>query len=122
MVGITLAVHALVSLLLLTSAVAHCLPRISHHQVAADLHHHGGGHEHADHGSATPDPQDRLDDCCGVLCRAAAGHVFAPAPDLARVAPLAYAIQAAPQPDERPIFTSRWSLLPLGSRAPPIAA
>jgi hypothetical protein len=126
-VGAALAIHALVSLILLSSAVAHCLPRISHyqvdshHEVDAGLHHQGGHHDHASRDPASPDPQDRQDDCCGILCRAA-GHALAPALDLTRASLLSFAAQAAPPPNERPIPAQRWSLLPLGSRAPPIAA
>ncbi len=122
MAGIALAIHALVSLILLSSAVAHCLPRTSHHQVGSNPHSHTGHHEHTSHAPAIPDSADHQDECCGVLCRAAGGHAPAPASDPTRVVPLSYAVQAAPLSDERPVFNGRRCLLPLGSRAPPIAA
>lgn len=127
MVGIALALQALVSLILLSTAVAHCVPRIGHNpaahaQVTADHSHHGGHHAHAEHSPAAPDPQKTQDACCGVLCRAVAGHAFAPAPGVTRVGPVSHPARTAPAPDERPVLARRRSLIPLGSRAPPIAA
>ena len=101
-VGTALALHALVSLILLSSALAHCLPRSGHHlanevqSVLAGVQHHDQHH--------------------------GPGHALAPAPEPTRVASLTYTVQAALLPSERPIPTRRWSPLPLGSRAPPTVA
>jgi hypothetical protein len=122
--GLVLAMHALVSLILLSSALAHCLPAaeyvIGNHQPgAANLHHHNEHHAHNDHGSKTPEPQDGLDDCCGILCQASAGHGLIPAPDPSRITILSYTGQAPAPLYTPPVLTRRWSFLPLGSRAPP---
>ncbi len=128
MVGTALALHALVSLILLSSALAHCLPRSGHHlanevqSALAGVQHHDQHHGPGHHTPAAPGPLEPQDDCCSLLCRVGAGHALAPAPEPTRVASLTYTVQAALLPSERPIPTRRWSPLPLGSRAPPTVA